>query len=438
VLAVVAACVALGFGIVAPAIPLFAKSFDVSNFAASSVISVFALMRFASAFLGGRLVDRLGERLVLGTGIGVVGVSSALAGLSHSFVQLLVLRGVGGAGSALFTVSSTSLLLRVVRTEQRGQASGLVQAGFLVGGIAGPAVGAPLSEWSLRAPFFVYAGTLAVAGTVALVALAHSKLADRAARAPGETPMTFRQAFGFQAYRAALTNNFANGWALFGVRSALVPLFVVQGLGVGRGWTGIGLLCWALVEGLALTPAGRLSDSRGRRPLLLGGGIALMTSATLLALAGTIPTYLLGMAVYGSGSAMLGVSSAAVVGDVIRGRGGRPVAAYQMSADAGTFLGPLVCGALSDAFDFRVAFFVTAGVSLVAFSTVLRMPETRGAYVVSTTPRQPEAHASSEQTSPRPEQTAQRPEQTAPRPEPSAPRPEPIGPAEPEALPADG
>ena len=158
ILAVVAACVALGFGIVAPSIPVFAKSFGVSNFAASSVISVFALMRFVSAFAGGRLVDRFGERLVLATGIGVVGVSSAMAGFSHSFVQLLVLRGVGGAGSALFSVSSTSLLLRVARPEQRGRASGTVQAGFLIGGIAGPAVGGPLSEWSLRAPFFVYAG----------------------------------------------------------------------------------------------------------------------------------------------------------------------------------------------------------------------------------------------------------------------------------------
>ena len=69
ILAVVAACVALGFGIVAPAIPVFAESFGVSNFAASSVISVFALMRFVSAFAGGRLVDRFGERIEGASGL---------------------------------------------------------------------------------------------------------------------------------------------------------------------------------------------------------------------------------------------------------------------------------------------------------------------------------------------------------------------------------
>jgi MFS family permease len=111
-----------------------------------------------------------------------------------------------------------------------------------------------------------------------------------------------------------------------------------------------------------------------------------MTSALILSVAGTIPPYIAAMAIYGSGSAMLGVSSAAVVGDIIRGRGGRPVAAYQMSADAGTFLGPLVCGALSDGFGFRAAFLATAAVSAVAFGASLRMPETRRLHPVTADP----------------------------------------------------
>ena len=119
------------------------RTFGVSNLAASSVISVFALMRFVSAFAGGRLVNRLGERIVLATGIGIVAVSSSFAGLSQSFPQLLVLRGIGGVGSAMFTVSALSLLLRVAEPEQRGQASGSFQSGFLLGGIFGPGVRRP-------------------------------------------------------------------------------------------------------------------------------------------------------------------------------------------------------------------------------------------------------------------------------------------------------
>ena len=102
VLAAVAVAVAIGFGVVATALPEFARSFGVGKFWAGAVISAFALMRFVSALGGGRLVDSFGERIVLASGIGIVAVSTGLAGLSQSYSQLLILRGLGGIGSAMF------------------------------------------------------------------------------------------------------------------------------------------------------------------------------------------------------------------------------------------------------------------------------------------------------------------------------------------------
>ena len=61
VLAAIAFCVALGFGIVAPAIPVFARTFGVSAFLAGMVVSAFALVRLVSAPGAGLLVNRLGE-----------------------------------------------------------------------------------------------------------------------------------------------------------------------------------------------------------------------------------------------------------------------------------------------------------------------------------------------------------------------------------------
>jgi len=381
VLTAVAFSVALGFGIVAPAIPLFAKDFGVTNFAAGAVISVFALVRFASAPVAGRWVNRVGERLVMATGIGIVGVSSLLAGLSGDYLQLLVLRGIGGFGSAMFTVSSFALLLRVVAPNQRGRAAGTYQTGFLLGAIAGPAFGGPLTAWSLRAPFFVYAATLLVAGGLATVFLARTALSDHEAAAgtADSTPTSLGSALRSPAYRAAVMNNFAVGWAVFGVRASLIPLFVVEGLRLGPAWTGAGLVLSAAVQGVVLIPAGRLVDTRGRRPYLRAGASLSLAAGVTLAVTGSAPLFLAGMALYGAGSALLGVSSAAVVGDVIGGRGGTPVAAFQMASDAGAFLGPLVAGFLADTASFRVAFLATAAVSGLAFVSALVMPETRRA-----------------------------------------------------------
>src|SRR3954467_890736 len=103
-LALVAFCVALGFGIVVPAVPLFALQFGVGPTAAGAVVSAFALMRLLSGIGGGRLVDRAGERVALIVGIVVVAVSSLFAGLAVNYPQLLIFRAIGGIGSAIFPI----------------------------------------------------------------------------------------------------------------------------------------------------------------------------------------------------------------------------------------------------------------------------------------------------------------------------------------------
>jgi len=375
VLGGVAFAVALGFGFVAPAIPVFARHFGVGRTAAGGVISVFAGMRLVCALGAGRLVERLGERLVLATGIAVVAVSSALAGLATSYPQLLVLRGIGGAGSAMFSVSAATLLLRSVGADQRGRASGLFQGGFLLGGIAGPALGGFVTGVSIRLPFFLYAGTLAAAGTIGLLLLPRAAGARDAATETAT--ISVREALRSRAYRAALAAQLADSWAVLGVRSALVPLFVVEGLHASPVWTGVGFVVVAALNAVVLLPAGRLADSAGRRPVLAGGCFIGALSLGLLALPLGLPGYLASMALLGLGSGMLDVAPAAVVGDVLQGRGGTVVAAYQMAGDVGSVSGPLAAGRLADTAGFGAAFGLTAVVMAGAGALALAAPETR-------------------------------------------------------------
>ncbi|HEV8055982.1 MAG TPA: MFS transporter [Nocardioidaceae bacterium] len=379
VLAAVALAVAIGFGVVAPAIPVFARQFGVGKTAAGAVISAFALMRFVSALAGGRLVDRFGERVILTTGILVVAVSTGLAGLSQSYEQLLVLRAVGGIGSAMFTVSAVALLFRVVASDSRGRATSLFQGGFLIGGLLGPLVGGALTEVSLRLPFFVYAVSLLVAGGIGAVFLAQARLREPPGDGdPASVAHTgIAEAFRHPAYRAALVANFGTGWALFGVRMSLIPLFVTEAVGVGAFWVGVGFLCSSVAQALTLIPAGRVVDQQGRRPALIAGGLVAGTAMLLLALTTALAVYVAAMLMFGVGAAFLGTAPAAVVGDVMHGRGGRVVAVFQMASDLGAIVGPLVAGALADTFSFGWGMGVTAGVLLAGVAVSARMPETR-------------------------------------------------------------
>jgi MFS family permease len=383
VLALVAFCVALGFGIVVPAVPLFALQFGVGPTAAGAVVSAFALMRLLSGIGGGRLVDRAGERVVLIVGIVVVAVSSLFAGLAVNYPQLLVFRAIGGIGSALFTIASTSLLLRVASAAQRGQTQSVYRGGFLLGGIIGPAFGGAVIGISLRAPFFLYTGTLALAALVAITMLPRPALRDQPAQvtlgvaaesAPPEVVVpsprtTLSVALASPAYRAALAGNFAVGFSVLGVRSTVVPLLVVKKLDLAPGWIGAAFVVAALVQGVLLLPAGKAVDEIGRRPMLIAGGFVTTASLVVLSLINGPVSLLLAMAVFAVGAAVMGVAPAAILGDVLEGKGGTAVAVWQMASDLGSVIGPVAAGLLIDHGSYGVALGVSAVV--VAACTLL-------------------------------------------------------------------
>jgi MFS family permease len=88
-------------------------------------------------------------------------------------------------------------------------------------------------------------------------------------------------------------------------------------------------------------------------------------------------TLLLAMTVLSVGGALLGVAPAAIVGDVVQGRGGTAVAVWQMSSDLGAVLGPLAAGLLIDRGSFAAALLVSAAVVAVCGLLGLRVPPGR-------------------------------------------------------------
>ncbi|GII66171.1 putative transporter [Sphaerisporangium krabiense] len=376
ILTVVAFTVAVGFGIQSPAIPVFAGEFGVGSTAIGAVVSAFAFMRLATGLPGGRLVNRFGERRVLLTGMAMLAATSILAGLSWNYPLLLIFRGACGVGSALYTVSAMNMLLRVTPASHRGRATGYFQGGYYLGTVTGPALGGGLLGVSPRLPFFVYGVAVAVAGAIAAVALARAALVAPAAPRAEAAPqgVTLGQALRQRPYLAALSSNFALGWAVFGVRVSVLPLYLLVVIKASPTWIGAGLAVGAVVQAAALPLAGRMADLWGRRPsLLLGQGLILCCLAMVTAWQ-TLPSYLAAFALIGLGTAFCTTGGAATVGDVTQGRGGTVVAGYQMTADLGMTVGPLVAGALAAAYSYEVAFMGTAAVVLVGWLMALTVP----------------------------------------------------------------
>lgn len=367
VLVVAAFVIALGFGLVAPVLPQFARSFDVGVAAASVIVSVFALMRLVFAPAGGVLISRLGERPVYLLGLLIVALSTGACAFAGSYGQLLVFRGLGGVGSTMFTVSAMALVVRLAPPTIRGRVSSAYSTAFLVGNIGGPVLGSLMAGFGYRVPFLVYAVTLLVAAAVVARFLRGAALRPDPA-VPPLPGMTLAQAWSDSAYRAALVSGFANGWSAFGVRVALVPLFAAAVPSLGPALAGVSLTVFAVGNTLGNNVSGRIVDAHGRRPLVLLGLLVNAVGTAVLGWSGSVPM-LLGLSlVAGIGTGLLTPGQHAALADIVGTdrNGGRVLSAFQMAQDAGAILGPVLAGWLADRAGYPAAFALTGVISAVA------------------------------------------------------------------------
>lgn len=368
--------IALGFGLVAPVLPQFATTFGVGNTEASVIVAIFAFMRLVFAPAGGALIGRLGERPVYVAGLLIVAASTAACAFAQDYWQLLLFRGLGGAGSVMFTVASMALVVRLAPAESRGRVSGAYASAFLVGNVCGPIVGGLLAGFGLRVPFLAYAAALVVAAFVVQTQLSHQRHGRGGAQRAPELPFTEALAAG--AYRSALVSSFANGWATFGVRMATVPLFAAAAFGSGPAAAGLALAVFAAGNAAALTFSGRLADSLGRRPMMVWGLLVAAGATAAIGIAADLGWFLAASALAGVGSGLFGPAQQAAVADVIGNdrSGGKVLAVYQMVSDVGAIAGPVLAGVLADRLGYGWAFGVTGGVMLAAACSWLATRET--------------------------------------------------------------
>ena len=360
-----------------PAIPVFAKSFGVNNAAIGLMVSAFAIARFSSGLISGSLVDRFGERAVFSTGVFMVALFTFLAGLAQSYQQLLVFRTAGGLGSSMFSVAAGSVIMRAVDDNHRGRAQSVYQGSFLLGGIAGPAIGGLLSVISLRAPFFVYSILLLCSGIVAFFFLKGDHIGTSAPVSENLESTSISEALRMKPYLIALVLTFISTWIFFGLRASILPIFVTEELNSTTTVVGYGLTLSAVLQGVFLLRAGRFSDTKGRRAVAVIGANVVFVGVLLLTFSTHVWMFLASMAVIGFGGAFLATAPASIVGDVIRGRGGKVIAIFQMAGDAGMMVGPIIIGAISDVYSYRTAFGFSAAIFVIALVLVYQIPETR-------------------------------------------------------------
>lgn len=384
ILIAAASVVAVGFGIIAPVLPQFADSFGITTTQAAIVVSAFAAFRLLFAPVSGRMVTRFGERSTYVAGLSIVAVSTGACAFAQSYEQLLVFRAFGGIGSTMFTVSAMGLIARLAPADIRGKVNSMYAGAFIIGTMVGPLIGGLLGRYGLRIPFLVYAVGLLISASIVGIKMSNTQLMEAQKRQVALS-MSFRQALKDRAYRTSLYSGFMNGWANFGVRMALVPLFVTAVLttdtahDLGAFNAGLAMTMFAVGNAVSVSFSGSLSDRLGRRPLLIAGTAVCGVGTIVFGFADTLWLVVALSIVTGLGTGLYFAPLQAALADIVGSarNGSKVIAGQQMSQDFGAIIGPIAAGMLVDHFDYRIAFIVTGAMLTSCTLAWLLSPETK-------------------------------------------------------------
>lgn len=378
-----------GFGLIVPTLPLFAKRFGVGEAGVGLLLTVFAATRLAADFVAGNLIDRHGERTMAAIGAAIVGLSSIGAGAAPNYPALVVLRGLGGVGSAFFLGALMAHLIGMVSAAERGRAMSVFQAVLGIGFLLGPVFGGLLADWTdLRTPLFVYGAICLACAPLVLrvmsrVAVPPDALAEAPEleheHVPGPSVRAWtrlRPLFSDSAYRAALIGS-AAGFYVTGGLQTLVPGFWVDVLGREQGGVGLPFTVLSLASLVVIWHAGSVSDRLGRKVTMVP---ALAVTAAACAVLGTIRSagiLMLLMAVLGVAGGYSRPGPTSIVGDVAPPDArGVAVAGYRTAGDVGALVGPIIVGVVAENLGYGPAFVAVAAMAVLAFAAAVLARET--------------------------------------------------------------
>ena len=372
ILSTVGFLIAVGFGVMSPVLPIYARTFGVSSFLIGLVVSSLSILRLTTMPVSSWLMRWIGPRELAIAGCVLIAFTTFMIGIADSYWGILLWRGLSGFGSALYAVSSMALLFAAAPPQLRGRSNAIAGGGFVFGGMAGPALGGLVAQISIHAPFFFYAVTLAVSAVVMLVFLPRTPVQER--EELKHATIGLAALVRDRRFRAAIVVNFGNGWQSNGVRSLLIPLFVVETLGKTTTWTGMAFAVAAVAQAACLPLAGWGTDRLGRRFMLLVGGTVTATVSIGFALTHSYIVLVVLMCVYSMGVAATSSSAQALLADTVPVSASSGLAAYQMAGDIGGILGPLVAGAVIDVVSLPWAWSFGTAIMVVGLCLCWRIP----------------------------------------------------------------
>ena len=146
----------LGFSLILPLLPYYAKTFNANQTTTGILIASYALMQLIGAPILGRLSDRFGRRPILLLSVFGTFLGFLLLGFANALWMLFASRIIDGLTGGNLSVAQ-AYISDVTDAKDRSKGLGMIGAAFGLGFIIGPVTGGLLSQWGYAVPAFAAA-----------------------------------------------------------------------------------------------------------------------------------------------------------------------------------------------------------------------------------------------------------------------------------------
>ena len=144
----------LGIGLVIPVLPTLMNELNISGSVVGFMVAAFAITQLIVSPIAGKLVDRIGRKVMIVAGLFIFGLSELLFGLGRTVEILFISRMLGGVSAAFIMPAVTAYIADITTLQQRPKALGYMSAAISTGFIIGPGLGGFLAEYGTRIPFY--------------------------------------------------------------------------------------------------------------------------------------------------------------------------------------------------------------------------------------------------------------------------------------------
>lgn len=355
----------IGFGIVAPLIPLYATDLGASGLLLGFMYSAFALSRALFMTVTGWLSDKRGRKNLIIYGMIIYGVSSFLYSITSNIFQLIAVRFLAGMSVSLIVPIAQAYVGDIIPKGKEGYYMNLFLMSMFIGMGVGPLLGGTLNDlFNMNFVFYTTATFSLLALILLIIFVPPMKNRINISR---KEPLPLMLMIKDNRIKALGIYMASRGIFRQGI-IAFLPLLAVNELGMSTTGIGLVLSIYMIIGALGQGVWGSLADRYNKNWLMMIGSFlaplllvflpGMQSSQTLLFI--LVPVGLL---------TALSRAACMAYNVEIGAQYGRMGAAMGVVGNAmaiGQFLGPLLLGWAMDEFGVGSVFYFAAGIGLVA------------------------------------------------------------------------